>query len=52
MTNKIDRRIMKSKKAIQSTFLSMLIKDGFDEITVKKITEQADMKDILFALFR
>ena len=36
MTNKIDRRIMKSKKAIQSTFLSMLIKDGFDEITVKK----------------
>lgn len=37
MTNKIDRRIIKSQKAIQSTFLSMLIKDGFDEITVKKL---------------
>ncbi|GAA0856227.1 MULTISPECIES: TetR/AcrR family transcriptional regulator C-terminal domain-containing protein [Clostridium] len=50
MTNKIDRRIMKSKKAIQSTFLSMLIKDGFDEITVKKITEQADISRKTFYL--
>ncbi|AIY83380.1 bacterial regulatory s, tetR family protein [Clostridium baratii str. Sullivan] len=50
MTNKIDRRIIKSQKAIQSTFLSMLIKDGFDEITVKKITEQADISRKTFYL--
>lgn len=36
MSSKIDKRIIKSQKAIQTTFLSMLIKDGFDEITVKK----------------
>ena len=46
MINKIDR----SQKAIQSTFLSMLIKDGFDEITVKKITEQADISRKTFYL--
>lgn len=34
MDNKIDRRIIKTQKLIQSTFLTMLIKDGFDEITV------------------
>lgn len=50
MTNKVDRRIIKSQKAIQSTFLSMLIKDGFDEITVKKITEQADISRKTFYL--
>ncbi|CUP60833.1 MAG: TetR/AcrR family transcriptional regulator C-terminal domain-containing protein [Clostridium baratii] len=50
MINKIDRRILKSQKAIQSTFLSMLIKDGFDEITVKKITEQADISRKTFYL--
>ncbi|WP_138751407.1 TetR/AcrR family transcriptional regulator [Paenibacillus sinopodophylli] len=41
--DKIDRRIVKSKQAIQSTFLQMLVKEGFDEITVRSITEQANM---------
>ena len=50
MDNKIDRRIIKSRKMIQSTFLTMLIKDGFDEITVKKITEQADISRKTFYL--
>lgn len=50
MNNKIDRRIIKSQKLIQSTFLSMLVKDGFDEITVKKITEQADISRKTFYL--
>ena len=50
MDNKIDRRIIKSRKIIQSTFLNMLIKDGFDEITVKKITEQADISRKTFYL--
>ena len=50
MDNKIDRRIIKTQKLIQSTFLTMLIKDGFDEITVKKITEQADISRKTFYL--
>lgn len=50
MDNKIDRRIIKSRKLIQSTFLTMLIKDGFDDITVKKITEQADISRKTFYL--
>ncbi|WP_145946194.1 TetR/AcrR family transcriptional regulator [Paenibacillus sp. Y412MC10] len=40
---KIDRRILKSRQAIQSTFLQMLLQEGFDEITVKKLTEKADI---------
>lgn len=40
---KIDRRIVKSRQAIQTTFLQMLVKEGFDEITVKSITEQANL---------
>ncbi|MEG7866054.1 hypothetical protein J0852_25280 [Bacillus paranthracis] len=40
---KIDRRIIKSQNAIQSAFIEMLITDGFDEITVKNITEKANI---------
>lgn len=50
MNTKIDRRILKSQKVIQSAFLTMLIKDGFDEITVKKITEEADISRKTFYL--
>lgn len=41
--NTIDRRKLKSQKAIQSAFLEMLIEIGFDEITVKVIAEKADI---------
>lgn len=40
---KVDRRIVKLQNAIQSTFLTMLINEGFDSITVKKITDKADI---------
>lgn len=40
---KIDRRILKSRQAIQSAFLQMLVKEGFDKITVRSITEQANI---------
>ncbi len=50
MNDKVDRRIIKSQKVIQSTFLTMLIEDGFDKITVKKITEQADISRKTFYL--
>ena len=39
----IDRRKLKSQKAIQSTFLDMLIEIGFDDITVKDLTEKAEL---------
>ncbi|MCS7460405.1 TetR/AcrR family transcriptional regulator [Paenibacillus doosanensis] len=48
--DKIDRRIIKSQNAIQSTFLTMLVEEGFDEITVKKITERADLSRKTFYL--
>ncbi len=50
MNAKVDRRIIKSQNAIQSAFLSMLTKDGFDEITVKEITEKADISRKTFYL--
>lgn len=50
MDNKVDRRIIKSQKVIQSTFLTMLIEDGFDKITVKNITEKADISRKTFYL--
>ncbi len=41
--NTIDRRIIKSQQAIQSTFLEMVVTDGFDKITVIDITERANI---------
>lgn len=40
---KMDRRKTKSQQAIQSSFLAMLINEGFDDITVKNISEKADI---------
>lgn len=50
MNEKIDRRILKSQKLIQSIFLEMLLKKGFDEITVKEITDVADISRKTFYL--
>lgn len=41
--DKIDRRIIKSKQAIESVFLQMVVKDGFDKITVTDIVTQANV---------
>lgn len=48
--DKVDRRIIKSQNAIHSAFLAMLIEDGFDNITVKTITERADISRKTFYL--
>ncbi len=45
-----DRRIVKSEKAIQSAFLAMLLDVGFDAITVKGLTEKADISRKTFYL--
>ena len=48
--NMTDRRIVKSEKAIQSAFLAMLLDVGFDAITVKNLTEKADISRKTFYL--
>lgn len=50
MDERIDRRITKSKKAIHNAFLEMLLERGFDAITVKDITEKADISRKTFYL--
>ncbi|WP_080875774.1 TetR/AcrR family transcriptional regulator [Oceanobacillus timonensis] len=50
MPEKIDRRIMKSQKAIRKAFLDTLFEKGFENITVKDITEQADLSRKTFYL--
>lgn len=50
MEAKIDRRIAKTQNAIQSAFLEMLLKVGFDAITVKDITEKANISRKTFYL--
>ena len=50
MEKKVDRRIVKSQKAIQNAFLEILLKDGLDAVTVKDITEKADVSRKTFYL--
>ena len=45
-----DRRIAKSEDAIQTTFLEMLLTIGFDAITVKDLTEKANISRKTFYL--
>lgn len=50
MEHKVDRRILKTKKVIQQTFLELLIKEGFDKITIKKISEKGNISRKTFYL--
>ena len=50
MHRSTDRRIAKSEKAIQSAFLEMLLDGGFDSITIKNLTEKADISRKTFYL--
>lgn len=50
MSKITDRRIAKSEKAIQTAFLEMLLDVGFDAITVKEMTEKADISRKTFYL--
>ncbi|WP_370821809.1 TetR/AcrR family transcriptional regulator [Acidaminococcus massiliensis] len=43
MDKKIDRRILKSKNAIEESFLQLLEKKGFDSLSVKEIAEYANI---------
>ncbi|WP_207694381.1 hypothetical protein DOK67_0000973 [Enterococcus sp. DIV0212c] len=48
--SKVDRRILKSKQAIQISFLTLLMQNGFDEITVKDLADQANIARKTFYL--
>lgn len=50
MEKKMDRRIEKSQNAIHAAFMEMLLKIGFDAVTVKDITEQANISRKTFYL--
>ncbi|GGP12186.1 TetR/AcrR family transcriptional regulator [Oceanobacillus neutriphilus] len=50
MTGKMDRRIMKSQKAIRRAFIDILYEDGFESVTIKDITERADLSRKTFYL--
>ncbi len=50
MDRKIDRRIEKSQSAIHAAFMEMLLKVGFDAITVKDITNHANISRKTFYL--
>lgn len=50
MSKATDRRIAKSEKAIRTAFLEMLLDVGFDAITIKEMTEKADVSRKTFYL--
>lgn len=50
MEKKTDRRSIKSQQAIRTAFLELLYEQGFDAITVKEITERADISRKTFYL--
>lgn len=43
MQEKKDRRVQKTRKALQTTFEKMVIQEGFDHISVTEIAKQADV---------
>lgn len=50
MNEKLDRRIIKSQLAIQNAFMSLILEIGFDAVTVKDITERANISRKTFYL--
>lgn len=50
MVQKTDRRVNRSRRAIQNAFYDMLLDTGFDSITVKDITIRADISRKTFYL--
>lgn len=47
---KIDRRIIKSQKAIKNAFLALMAEKGFDAITIQEISDRADVNRRTFYL--
>ncbi|MCK2005862.1 TetR/AcrR family transcriptional regulator [[Brevibacterium] frigoritolerans] len=47
---KVDRRILKSQKAIKSALIELMSEQGFDQITVQNIVDRADISRKTFYL--
>ncbi|UPO90141.1 TetR-like C-terminal domain-containing protein [Niallia sp. Man26] len=47
---KVDRRIIKSKKAIKKALIDLMSENSFDQITVQNIVDQADISRKTFYL--
>lgn len=50
MTNKTDRRIVRTKKDIKETFISLLEEKSFEKISVRDLTERANINRGTFYL--
>jgi AcrR family transcriptional regulator len=50
MTNHPDRRVRRTRKALQDALLSLILERGYDSLTVEEITEQADVGRTTFYL--
>lgn len=48
--SKVDRRILKSQKAIKNALLELMSERGFDQITVQNIVDRADISRKTFYL--
>lgn len=46
----MDRRSVKTKKLLENTLIKLMIEKGFDKITIKDITEEADINRGTFYL--
>jgi AcrR family transcriptional regulator len=45
---KVDRRIRKTQQALSDALLSLIVEKGYDAITIKEITERADVAHATF----
>jgi len=50
MTEKADRRIQRTKKALREAVLELVIEIGFENLTIEKITEHANLGRTTFYL--
>ncbi len=48
MTEKVDRRIRRTEKLLGDALISLILERGFEHITIKDITERADVAYVTF----
>ena len=49
-TEKIDRRVSRTRRNLQGSLLSLILEKGYDSVTVEEITERADLGRTTFYL--
>ncbi|MFP4345303.1 MAG: TetR/AcrR family transcriptional regulator [Anaerolineales bacterium] len=50
MTNHTDRRVRRTRKALQDALLSLILEKGYDSLTVEELAERADVGRTTFYL--